>query len=143
VILTDEIPAPDTFESEKGEDGEFLPKTLLVIDDLDIRSLNKVQKMHLDRLLGYVSTHRSVSVAICTQDGFNLPAAMRRMCNVYCLWKGPDMEALSMMAKKLGVKNLHELFMRYCPNRRDSVWIDTTPGTPAPLRINGFKIIPQ
>lgn len=140
VILTHEIPAPDSFEEEQDEDGEsYLAKTLLVIDDLDLRTLNKEQKKHLDRLTGYVSTHRGVSVAICAQDMFNLPPAVRRMISLYVMWRSPDMEALASVAGKLGVKNLPELFEKYCHDRRDSIWIDTSVGTPAKLRLNGFQ----
>lgn len=142
VILVSEIPDPTCFEEETDENGEsFLPKTLLIIDDLDLRSLNREQKRRLDRLLGYVSTHRSVSVAVCTQDAFNLPPACRRMISLYVLWRSPDMEALAMLAAKVGVKNLQNLFDTYCKGRRDSIWIDTSVDTPAPLRLNGFTIL--
>jgi hypothetical protein len=41
-----EIPAPSEFEGEV--------KTLVIIDDLDIKNLNKDQKSNLDRLFGFV-----------------------------------------------------------------------------------------
>ena len=142
VVMTAEIPDPQCFNEEVDANGEaFLPKTLLIIDDLDLRSLNKEQKRRLDRLLGYVSTHRSVSVAVCTQDAFNLPPACRRMISLYILWRSPDMEALSMIASKVGVKNLQALFDTHCKQKRDSIWIDNTDGSPAPLRLNGFTVL--
>lgn len=142
VILTAEIPPVASFEPEIDADGaEFWPKTLLIIDDLDLRALNKVAKTNLNRLLGYVSTHCSVSVIVCTQDPFNLKADNRRCINLYVIWRSPDMEALAMMASKVGVKNLQALFDKYCKNRRDSIWIDTTVDTPFPMRLNGFTPI--
>lgn len=142
VILVPEIPPHTSFEEEVDADGNpFLPKTLMIIDDLDLRSLNKRQKENLDRLLGYVSTHRSVSVIVCTQDAFNLPASKRRMIQVFVIWRSPDMEAIQMICSKVGVKNLQELFDEHCKNRRDSIWIDTTVDTPFPLRLNGFSMI--
>lgn len=142
VILIPEIPPPDSWEPQLNEDGEeVLPKTLLVVDDLDLRTLNREQKKNLDRLTGYCSTHRSISVIICTQDSFNAAPNVRRMCNLFVIWQSPDLECMAIIAKKVGVKDLQALFDKYCRTRRDSIWIDLTVDTPAPLRLNGFTVI--
>ena len=142
VIMLGEIPPADSWEPEVDENGEeHLLKTLLVIDDLDLKTLNREQKKNLDRLAGYVSTHRSVSVCICTQDSFAAQPNVRRMMNLYVIWRSPDLEAMTMVARKVGVKDLQALFDTYCKTRRDSIWIDLTVDTPAPLRLNGFTVI--
>jgi len=142
VIMVSEIPAPESWEYELDDNGEeIILKTLLIIDDLDCRSLNREQRKFLDRSLGYVSTHRSVSVAVCCQDMFNLPPAARRNCNIYILWRSPDLTAMQAIANKFGVKDLQRLFDDYCKSRRDSLWFDSTNGTPAPVRLNGFQVL--
>ena len=141
IMLVPEIPAAETWEPEMQDGEEVLLKTLLIIDDLDLRTLNKDQRKNLDRTMGYVSTHRSISVCCATQDSFNLPPASRRLMSVYVIWRSPDVEALQMFAKKVGVRDLRLLFDRYCKTRRDSIWLDLTDGSPAPLRLNGFTVI--
>jgi hypothetical protein len=142
VTIVPEIPHYTSFEDELDSDGRaYTPKRLVIIDDLDLKSLNKRGRECLDRLLAYASTHRSVSAIVCCQDPFNLPASKRRMISVYVIWRSPDMEAIQMICGKVGVKNLQELFDKYCKERRDSIWIDTTVDTPYPLRLNGFTLI--
>lgn len=142
VDIVPEIPHYTSFEEELDADGKpYLPKRLVIIDDLDLKSLNKRGKECLDRLFGYASTHRSCSVIINTQDYHNLGPACRRMISVYVIYRSPDMQAIEMMCKKVGVKNLQELFDKYCKERRDSIWIDNTVGTPYPLRLNGFTML--
>ena len=41
-------------------------KTLVVIDDVELKTLKKHQRMCLDRLFGYVSTHKNISVLLCS-----------------------------------------------------------------------------
>jgi len=50
---------------------------------------------------------------------------------------------MSRTAKKCGLKpeELNALFDYHCPGYRDSVWLDLTNGTPAPIRINGFNVV--
>ena len=72
--LISEIPSPSEFEG--------LVKTLVILDDIDYKSLNKVQKSNLDRLCGNVSTHKNISVCITAQCPFNIPPIVRRCANL-------------------------------------------------------------
>lgn len=142
VLLMSEIPPADSWDTDVDQDGETcLLKTLLIIDDIDLKTLNKEQRKNLDRTCGYVSTHRNVSVCICTQDSFAAAPNIRRMMNIFVIWRSPDLEALAMVARKVGVKDLEALFDKHCKHRRDSIWIDLTTNSPAPLRLNGFTVI--
>ena len=129
VEMLDYIPPPSEWDGQK--------KTLCVVDDFELKGLSKEQRSNLDRLVGHVSTHRNVSVCVCNQDPYNAPPIVRRCANLYVLWKQRDMISLRTFARRLGL-DLDRLFEDHCPGRFDSVWVDLTVDTPAPLRINGY-----
>lgn len=129
------IPRPEWWNGEE--------KTLVILDDLEYRLMSRTQKSNLDRLFGYVSTHKNISVYLTAQDGFNIPACVRRSGNVWILWKGRDIDSMRMLARKGGLKktDLDALFLCYDITLRDSIWLDTTPFSPYPIRLNGTHII--
>lgn len=135
VEILSNVPAP--------EEWEGLVKTLVVIDDMEFKGMNKEQKRNLDRLFGYCSTHKNISIILCSQDAFNVPPIVRRCTNVFVLWKSPDMDSMSGVARKTGMKvdEFKQLFRDVLPQFRDSLWIDITSKTPYPLRKNGFEMI--
>jgi hypothetical protein len=125
------IPAPEEWD---GKD-----KTLCVVDDFELKSLSKEQRSNLDRLVGHVSTHRNVSVCICNQDVYNAPPIVRRCANLFILWKPKDVVSMQTFASRTG-EDLQQLF-DMTTSRFDSIWIDMTVDSPAPLRLNGYEII--
>jgi hypothetical protein len=129
VEMIDYIPPPSEWDGQK--------KTLCVVDDFELKGLSKEQRSNLDRLVGHVSTHRNVSVCVCNQDPYNAPPIVRRCANLYILWKQRDMVSLRTFARRLGL-DLDRLFDEHCPGRFDSIWVDLTVDSPAPLRINGY-----
>ena len=133
--LLDEIPAP--------EDWDGLVKTLVVLDDLEFKQANKTQKRNLDRLFGYVSTHKNISVILCSQDAFNVPPIVRRCSNLWVLWRCPDLDAMSTCARKTGMKanNFNSIFNQLMLEPKDSLWIDMTDKSPYKMRKNGYTII--
>lgn len=132
-----EIPPPDFFPPVKTKDGK--QKTLVIIDDFELKELGKAQRSNLDRLIGHVSTHRNVSVMLCAQEYFNVPTVARRCSNVHIFWKPRDMRNLQEMSQRVG-EDLESLF-DLLNGTKDSVWIDQTPGSPAPIRVNGYKVV--
>jgi hypothetical protein len=140
-----EIPAPQEWEGDC--------KTLVVLDDLEFKGASKDQKRNLDRLFGFVSTHKDISCILCSQDAFNVPPIVRRCSNLWVLWRSPDIDSMATCARKsgLGASALRNIFdsplFTYKENGRsvrkphDSLWIDMTDKTPAPLRKNGFTKI--
>ena len=131
--LLDHIPDPDWWPGEV--------KSLVIIDDKEIKGLPKEQKRALDRLFGYVSTHKNISVILTSQDAFNTPPIVRRCANLWVLWKTKDADSVGMIGRKAGLKvdDLRLFFRKF--GDYDSLWIDSTPKTPYPLRINGVEII--
>jgi hypothetical protein len=115
---------------------------LLVLEDIPLSHLNKLQKQQLDRLYGFASSHRGVSVITCAQDAFDVPVGARRCSNLFVIWKSPDLLALSNLASRTGYKpdDYRRLF-KLCKTKHDSIWIDLTDGSPAPLRLNGYTPI--
>jgi hypothetical protein len=130
--ILDEIPAPEDWE---GED-----KTLVVLDDLEFKTMGKQQRRCLDRLFGYVSTHKNISVILCSQCPFNVPPIVRRCSNLFVLWRLADLDSQAQVSRKTGMKaqNLHNIFDNLMSNTHDSLWIDNTTATPYPLRKNGY-----
>lgn len=132
VEMLSEIPAP--------EEWEGLVKSLVILDDLEYKSMNKNQKRNLDRLFGFVSTHKNISIILCSQDPFNVPCIVRRCSNLWILWKSSDIDSMSVCARKTGLKPraFHSIFNRLMTEPRDSLWIDMTAHSPYPMRKNGF-----
>ena len=64
VVLLANIPAVQEF------DGEL--KTLIILEDLNYIDMNQVEKGRMERLFGYASTHKNISVALTAQDPFRI-----------------------------------------------------------------------
>ena len=130
-----EIPPPEEWEGKV--------KTLVIIDDLELKGLNKIQKRNLDRLYGFVSTHKNVSVILCAQDAFNVPPIVRRCSNLWVMWKMNDLDAMSAVSRKSGMSsgNFNSIFNQLMCDNHDSLWIDMTSKSPYPLRKNGYTQI--
>lgn len=131
----DEIPAPSDFRGAV--------KTLVILEDLEFKQMPKDQKRNLDRLNGYVSTHKNISTMLCAQDSFNVPPSVRRNCNFWVIWKSPDIDNMSAICRRTGLnkKQFMGIFDKLLPDFHDSLWVDMTPGTRAKLRKNGFQKI--
>ena len=120
-------------------------KTAIILEDLDYTALKKQEKANLDRLYGFVSTHSGEGrgcTLFCTQQNvFSIPTSIRRMTSVFIMYRMNDTQALKNFSKKTGIDPL--IFERYMSRLkgRDALWIDLTPGSPYPLRINGYEMI--
>ena len=111
---------------------------------MNLSTLSKKAKENLDRLAGYSRSHRGVSIFCNAQNPFDVPVGFRRMANVFCLWRQPDLNAVSAMASKTGFKpSDFQYLFSHCRKQHDSILIDLTNGTPAKLRFNGYQIIRQ
>jgi hypothetical protein len=134
-IMIDTIPPPNQWEGEK--------KTLVILDDLEYKNLPPDQKTNLDRLFGFVSTHKNISVCLSAQDVFNIPAGVRRCSNFWVLWRINDLDALSRLGRRINysASQLKQLFDYNIENSHDSITIDLTAKSPYPLRKNGTQPI--
>lgn len=134
IVKLDAIPDPTEWPGDC--------KSAVVLDDLEFKRMSGEQHRCLDRLFGFVSTHKNLSVLLCSQDPFNVPPIVRRCSNLYILWNSPDVDSVATASRKSGFdsKGLKELF-KLCNDNHDSIWIDRTSGTKNPLRLNGYKLI--
>lgn len=113
-------------------------KTCLIIDDQEFKYLNQMELRHLDRLFGYTSTHKGLTIICATQDFFNLPPVIRRMSDVFCIWKGSsDVESLLQIGRKMGInKKDFVKIMEHCKSKFDFICFDNTVGSRSPVRKN-------
>jgi hypothetical protein len=129
VEIIGHIPKPKDFKGEK--------KTLVIVDDIEMKDLPKDDKRALNRLFGYSSTHKNLSVICCTQDWFNIPQIVRRCSNLWVIWASNDLSNMNVIAQRIGIPNLQRVFDAYMPLFRDSLWLDMTRDSPFPMRKNG------
>jgi hypothetical protein len=136
LIKLDHFPPPNS----PYFDGQL--KTLVIIDDYDIEhTANKEQKHNLDRLFGYVSTHKNLSILIAIQDVYSSPPAVRRMINGIILWK-VDMRSVIDIMNKLGYNAMEtKALFSLLETPHDNIFIDKTKDSPYPLRKNLFELI--
>lgn len=118
-------------------------KTLCIIDDVEFSNLSKDQTARLNKLLRYGSSHKNVSVYISNQNFFELPSLVRKMSNVFILWKPRSTMELKLIANRVGMKpdDLEYIFENICNEYRDSLCIDLHINTPSLLRKNIFQPI--
>ena len=128
-------------ECPQMEDFDPNQKTCCVIDDIALKALPKEEKKRLDRLCGNWSTHRNISVILTSQQPNQLPASIRRMMNVFCLWRSTDAQSLMDIALKCGITSgdLQGL-LKLLHGPKDSLMIDLT-GSPYRYRRNVFEVI--
>lgn len=136
-ILIDNIPEPD--------DEMFDPKikSLVIIEDKEYKFMKKKELQNLDRLFGYVSTHRNVSVASTGQYFYNMPVPIRNMSNFFIIWRPLDLDSLNSIGRRVGLKKEEILAIMdtYFKKGRDSLWVDLTANSPYKLRLNGYKVL--
>jgi len=131
--IIEQIPAPTEFD---GKD-----KTLVILEDINLKEMPKEQRMCLDRLMGYVSTHCNVSVCLCNQDFYSAPPICRKLCNVVILGKVKDRDQLGSIAKKAGCNSdtFKYIMENLIQKKHDTLCIDMTTDSPYPLRKNLFE----
>lgn len=133
--LVASLPPVDEFETN----GK---KTLLIIEDIPYTGLPPKERTKIDRYMGYVSSHKGVSIICTGQNIYSSPPSFRRMMNVLCIWRMPDMGPLHTLARQMGLskKDIEYLFSHVCKDRYDCLCINNS-GGPYLLK-NLFEIIP-
>ena len=129
---------PDPSEIADGEH-----KIALIIDDFKIDNWDRDEKDNLARLLQYGSSHKNISVMLCSQRLFNVPVALRACMNLFIVYKSPNLADMDAIAPRVGmtVDEFRELWKKNLESRFDSVCIDLTAGTPAPFRKNLYEVV--
>lgn len=135
-------PHADVLSDQDLDDTER-PKTLCILDDVCFGNLPKEQTMRLDRLCGFISSHCNVSICCINQDFFALNSIVKKCANVFVIYKPNCTDELNTIARRCGMtsKEMKYLFENIAKEDNDSIMIDKTPGSPYPLRLNGFTPI--
>ncbi len=118
-------------------------KSLLIIEDKNFKYMTRQDLHRLDRTYGFTSTHRNLSIICASQSFMDVPASVRRMSNVYVLWKTRDLDSMKTIGRRCGLhkEELMALIKKYLNDVHDTLWIDCTKNSPWPMRLNGFKEI--
>jgi hypothetical protein len=131
------------FEELSNETFDGKEKSLLIIEDMCLQNLNKVEKRKIDRLFGYISTHRNLSIMLTSQNFMSIPPKAREMSNILIIWKVRDTDLLKIIGRRIGLskEEMISLSRKVFHEYRDSLWIDDTAESPFPLRKNGYIIL--
>ena len=118
-------------------------KTLVIVDDVEYSSLSKEQQSRMNKLVRYGSSHKNLTLYFTHQNFFSLPILVRKLCNVFIIWKPRALGELKMIANRVGMRadELEYIFDNICIDYRDSLCIDLHYKTPALLRKNIWQPI--
>ena len=131
-------------EITAGDDPDGPPvKRLVILDDLELTSANRERLKNLALLFRYVSSHKGMSIILCHQSFFDVPAVVKKCSNVFVIWKPRATSEYALLDNRCGLQKgtLRMLFKDIAPGERDSVMIDHTSGSPAPIRLNLWQPI--
>ena len=128
-----EIPGIDFWNYE----GPFI-KRAVIVDDLELTSANKERLKNLAILFRYASTHKGLTIYFAHQSFFDITPLVKKMANVYILWKPRAYNEISMIENRCGLKKdtLKDIFKTIAKEHRDSICVDLTQNSPAKLRLN-------
>ena len=118
-------------------------KTCIFVDDFEFSTMSKEQIGRCNKLFRYVSSHRNVSIYCSHQLAFELPSLIRRLANVWIIWRPRSKTELRLIANRIAMSpdELEYIFNNYCSGHRDSLTVDFHKDTPAFLRKNLFEKI--
>ena len=135
-LIINNIPDPQDFTQNDK-------KTMIIIDDFEMGGLSKQSLKNLSSLFRFVSSHHNISIIICYQSFFDMPAIIKKCCNVFIIYKPNDRDELGTIARRVGMtkKDMLYIFDNFMKEKRDTLCIDMTEDSPAPLRKNLFTPI--
>ena len=155
IIILHNDPSTQEYQAVDAEYVEELPsidkidpevKHLIIVEDIDYRNMpgGRYQRSLLDRYFGVFSTHHNISIIITAQDCFAIPASIRRMCSHVCMWRNHDINSMTIIASRFGLKarDLKYIFDHICTDKHDSLLIDTMRDGQYRLRKNIYECIP-
>ena len=66
--------------------------------------MNKEQQGRMNKLVRYGSSHKNLTSYFTHQKFFNLPILVRKLCNVFIIWKPRALGELKMIANCVGMQ---------------------------------------
>jgi len=133
--IFDYVPELDMFDTKD--------KKLLIIDDFEFKKMKPDDEKRLTTLFRFISTHKNLTIFCSYQSFFSTPTLIRKLCNVYVIYKPKAKLELKTISNRVGVDYdfLIHCFKKYAPKLHDSITIDLTNDTPAKIRKNLFEVI--
>lgn len=118
-------------------------KRCVIIDDLEYTASNKERLRNLAVLFRYASSHKGLSIILAHQSFFDTPPLVKKMSNVFVIYKPRARNEISLIENRVGLPlgMLDDLFDTVATGFNDSICVDLTKNTPAPLRLNIFQPI--
>lgn len=115
-------------------------KTLVIIDDYEFSDAPKSMIARIYKLFRYVSSHKNVTIYVSHQNFFELPSLVRKLCNVFVIFKPRSTIELKLIATRIGIKPevLSDIFRTICNDYRDSLTVDFNIRSPSVFRKNLF-----
>lgn len=120
------------------------PKQIVIIEDVDLEHLSKVNENNLLKLLKHYSSHFNTSVIINVQDLIQIPSTMRRCCNIFGIWKMSNM-TLKILGDRFNIENktLWNMAERELNEWHDFLIIDLTKKSPYKYRKNLYQLLDE
>lgn len=113
-------------------------KRLVILDDLEMKGRPE-RLRNLQTLFRYVSSHKGISVCMAHQNFFSLEPVIKNNANIFFVWKPKNRDEVGLIERRVGLpKGVLSLIYSYLSDVHDSICIDHTANSPAPLRINLF-----
>ena len=136
-MMLDEFPPIDFWDSKV--------KSCLFVDDFELSNASKEQIARINKTFRYVSSHKNVTIYISNQNFFELNSLIRKLCNVFVIWKPRSTTELKTIANRIGLKpeQLEYIFDNICTGHRDSLMVDFNHNSPALFRKNIFEKIDE
>ena len=116
--MVGECPVIEDFPKDK--------KNLLIIDDIDLVNMSRKERGDLDRLFGYISTHASCTIILCTQDFASVPISVRRKSTHWVLFPSVDYSANRHVSQATG--HSFKQLAKLCKTKHDSICFDRENG---------------
>lgn len=131
-------------ELPHNDDIDVNEKNLIIFEDINYESLSKEQKLDLASLFKYVSSHKNCNIIwSCHDPVTGIPPSIRRLANLYVIFRLPDVSSLSTIGSKCGINanDFQDIFKNFIKKQHDNLCIDMTSNTPAKLRINMYNVL--
>ena len=120
-----------------NNEGPYV-KRALVIDDLEYTAATKQRLHDLALTFRYCSSHKGLSVFLAHQSWFDTPVIVKKMSNIYVVYRPRARNELAMIENRVGLPqdSMKEIFDTIATGPMDSICVDLTRDSPAKLRVN-------